>query len=543
MSSPQTGAVPTPTETGSAIPVQVVEAGVTLDKVNQGSEEGSQFRSNRITVARLVVTAAVALFGPLLATSSALAVTGNLGTNLGGVNYWDGVVPFNDIVRQGGEWIDGRPLATDRNGWPTRLDGPVSMAIAELEYPEGTYAVTWKGRGSFEVAGKRFTGRDGSGTVELDGTSLVLLTIRSTDGNDHLRSIQVRVPGARAGDAFRTRYLRSLAPYGALRFMDWQKTNGTFSDPSPKQTCSKATGPESISQGRRRGASVNWMVRLANRLDADPWFTVPHRADASWLRCHARSVAHLLERGLRPRYEFSNETWNPAFDQFHDLTDAATDRGLGGSDPYLGLQLEVARRHAWMAGVIGPIFRDARRPVIRVLAGQAANVWVLEQRLAGGARATADEIAIAPYMHLTGLDPFDPSDGDEITAMSQDQLFSNLRLGLTEEVEPWIEDHAALASESGKRLVAYEAGQHLAGDSSNDAMTGLFVAANHSPAMGDLYADYLSRWRQLTGNRLVMHFTDSGPYSRFGSWGALESPDRSFSSPKYSALVDFAVGR
>lgn len=491
---------------------------------------------------RVLVALVLTLAGMIGATHAG-ASPGNLGTNLAGVEYWDGVVPFNDIVRQGGDWIGNGPVATDRDGWPTRLDGPVSMAVAEVEYPEGRYTVSWKGRGAFEVGGKRFAGRSGRGTVDLDGTSLVLLTIRSTDREDHLRAVQVRVPGAAPAEPFRRRYLRSLAPYGALRFMDWQKTNGTFADPSPNLTCANATGSGAISQGRRRGASVYWMVRLANRLDADPWFTIPHRADASWLRCHARAVSRLLERGLKPRYEFSNETWNPAFEQFFALTNAATDRGLGGSDPYLGLQLEVARRHAAMAGVIGPIFRKAKRPVIRVLAGQAANAWVLEQRLAGDARATTDEIAIAPYMHLTGLDAFDPIDGPEITAMDQGQIVSNLRLGLEEEVKPWIEDHLALASDNGKRLVAYEAGQHLAGDASNQAMTDLFVAANRSTAMGDLYDTYLGLWKRLTGNRLLMHFTDSGPYSRFGSWGALESPDRSFAtSPKYRALVEFAAG-
>lgn len=491
----------------------------------------------------VVVAALAALSGLLVAPAASLASPGNLGTNLGGVNYWDGVVPFNDIVRQGGEWMSTRPAATDRNGWPTRLDGPVSMAIAELEYPAGRYAVTWKGRGTFEVGGRRFAGTSGRGTVSLDGSSLVLLTIISTSPRNHLRKVEVRVPGASSGDPFRRRYLRSLEPYGAIRFMDWQKTNGTFADPSPVLTCANATGSGAISQGRRRGASVYWMVRLANRLDANPWFTVPHRADASWLACHARTVARLLEPGLVPRYEFSNETWNPAFEQYFDLTDAAADHGLGGSDSFLGLQLEVARRHAAMAATIGPVFRKVRRPVIRVLAGQAANAWVLEQRLGGGARATTDEIAIAPYMHLVGLNPFESSDGPAIVAMDREQLFSNLRLGLGEEVQPWIEDHLELANASGKRLVAYEAGQHLAGDSSNDSMTELFVGANRSAAMGDLYRDYLDLWKRLTGNRLLMHFTDSGPFTRFGSWGALESPDRSFSSsPKYGALVDFASG-
>lgn len=488
----------------------------------------------------VAVTFLTALAMPFLVAGSASAAPGNLGTNLNGINYWDGSVPFNDIVRQGGEWIGGAPPATDRNGWPTRLDGPVSMAIAELRYPAGRYSVSWKGRGSFMVGDRRFEGRSGRGSVTLDGSSLVLLTIESTARRDHLRNIRVLVPGARPNEVFRKRYLRSLAPYRVVRFMDWQKTNGTFSDPVPRLTCANATRPGSISQGRRRGASVYWMVRLANRLKADPWFTVPHTADASWLRCHARTVARRLDRGLRPRYEFSNETWNPAFEQFFDLTEAAQAQNLGGDDSFLGLQLEVAKRHNVMVYTVAPIMKKRNRKFTRVLAGQAANYWVLEQRLLGGAQTRTDEIAIAPYMHLIGLNPFDPTDGPAITALTPEALMANLGSSLTAEVTPWIDEHLGLAARSGKKLVAYEGGQHLAGESGNEAMTALFIGANRSEAMGTLYGDYLNLWKGRTGNSLFMHFTDSGPYSQFGSWGALESPDQDFlSSPKYRALLEF----
>lgn len=490
-----------------------------------------------------MISAFAILAGALFGVQIASGAPGNLGTNLSGVNYWDGSVPFNNIVRQGGEWVGEAPFTTDRNGWPTRLEGPVSMAIAELSYPAGRYTVKWRGRGSFTVGNSSFRGRSGRGSVVLDGSSLALLTITSTDRRNHLRNIQVLVPGARSGAPFRSRFLASLAPYRTIRFMDWQKTNGTFSDPVPRFSCSTATRPSSISQGRRGGVAVRWMVRLANRLDANPWFTVPHKADQSWLRCHAQTVSRLLERQLTPRYEFSNETWNPAFEQFFDLTEAAEAEGLGGGDDYLGLQLEVARRHNAMVDVIAPVMGKKNRRFIRVLGGQAANYWVLEQRLLGGAEAKTDEIAIAPYMHLVGLNAFDPADGPAITSMTPEAVITNLRSGIELEVIPWVEDHFALARQTNKKLVSYEGGQHLAGDGGNEAMTSLFTGVNRSQPIGLLYDEYLARWKALTGNALFMHFTDSGPYSRFGSWGALESPDQDFgSSPKYQALLRFRAG-
>lgn len=477
----------------------------------------------------------------LLFVSSSLAA-GNLGTNLGGVNYWDGIVPFNNIVKQGGEWIGAKPLATDKNGWPTKLSAPVSMAIAEVQYPAGQYTVRWKGSGAFSVGGKEFSGKDGQGTAQLDGSSLVLLVISSTSSRDHLRDIEVLVPGALPGEAFRSRYLLSLQPYNVVRFMDWQKTNGTFSDPAPRLSCKSATRANSISQGRRKGAAVYWMVRLANRLGADPWFTVPHKADSSWIRCHARTVARLLRKDLVPRYEFSNETWNPAFEQFFHLRDAGEAHGLGSGDSYLGLQQEVARRHNRMVSLVSPAMKKSGRQFVRVLSGQAANPWVLEQRLQGAAAKT-DEIAIAPYMHLQGLDAFDPSDGPAIVSMSKFQVINSLRASLAGEVGFWIEGHLQLASSYNKKLVAYEGGQHLAGDSANSEMTDLFVGANRSQDMGMLYGQYLALWREMTGGALFMHFTDSGPYSKYGAWGALESPDQDFSfSPKYQALLAYSAG-
>jgi len=111
-------------------------------------------------------------------------------------------------------------------------------------------------------------------------------------------------------------------------------------------------------------------------------------------------------------------------------------------------------------------------------------------------------------------------------------------------VAVWVGDHLDLAERSGKRLVAYEGGQHLAGDPSNDALTDLFVAANGDARMGDLYSRYLARWKSLTGNALFVHFTDSGPWGQYGSWGALRSPDEVplSASPKYAALTAYAAG-
>ncbi len=507
------------------------------------------------TAARAVGRAATLTLGLMaLVVPAADATPGRLGTNLGEVSYYQGTVPFNDLVRQSGDWIaqgegrgwgEGEPLKLRSDGWPVRLlDGQyATLPLAELSYPAGRYRVSWRGSGRFMIAGKTFSGRDGSGFVDLDGSSIVLLDLLSTRRADPVRAIRVVVPGARTPGGFRSAYLDSLEPYSALRFMDWQRTNATYEQVNRRFTCTNRTRRGYYSEGTRKGVSVETMVALANRLGVDPWFTIPHDATDGWLRCHARVVAKRLRKGLVPRYEFSNETWNPTFLQFQELTTDGEEHGLGAGDSFLGLQQEVARRHRRAMGVIRGVF--GKRRFIRVMAGQAANSWVAEQRLAfEGTAQRVDEVAIAPYVGVPGANPFDPGEASAIAEMSLGDLFSSLDTALEEEVSAWVEDHLALAERFDERLVAYEGGQHLAGDTSNESLTDLFVAANGDARMGDLYSRYLARWKALTGNALFVHFTDSGPWGRYGSWGAVRSPDDLplSASPKYEALAAYASG-
>ncbi|MFM8236840.1 MAG: hypothetical protein ACKOBG_03660, partial [Actinomycetota bacterium] len=520
----------------------------------------------RVGARRRALTAAlvVALVGlgavvgpPPNSTPRAGAATpAPLGTNLGQVNYYDGLVPFANLVDQasdwipqitGGAWGTGPALTLRRDGWPASFTtGQYATAVlAEVRYPAGTYAVAWQGKGTFTINGQSFgsgTVAGGTGTVTLDGASIVLLDLRTTVPADPLRAISVRVPGAAPGDVFRAAYLARLAPYRALRFMDWQRTNSTFADPPRTFTCANRTLPDSASQGTSLGVSVERMVQLANLLGADPWFTIPHEASDAWVTCHAQVVTANLAPGLTPRYEFSNETWNPQFTAFHDLRQEGIDLGLGSGDPYLGLQQRHAQRHVTTMGLVSSVFAAAGRSVTRVLAGQAANAWVLDERLKPtGAAAATDEIAIAPYLHVHGRNAFDPADAAVIASWTQTQLFANLATAQTAEVDGWTAAHVTLAGQWSKPLVAYEAGQHLAGDTSNAALTTLFTGANRAPAMGTAYRTYLDHWRTATGGALLMHFSDIGPYTQFGSWGALETAEQT-TSPKYAALTEYASG-
>lgn len=499
-----------------------------------------------------LATVAPAGAAPVPDPTRATAAPGRLGTNLGAVTYYDGIVPFSDLMRQASDWIpqrEGQPWGTGaslslrRDGWPARLAaGQYATAVlAEVRYPRGRYQVSWSGTGTFDINGTTFSGTNGHGVVDLDGTSMVLLNLRVTAVSNPVRAIRVRVPGERAGAQFRAIYLRQLRPYRVLRFMDWQRTNSTLADPVRRFRCTTRVLPGYYSQGTTMGTSVETMIALANTLGVNPWFTIPHEASDDWVRCHAHAVAALLRPGLTPRYEFSNETWNPVFRAYSDLTTEAQSLGLGGSDDYLGLQLRVGQRHARAMRIVGEEMRAAHRSFIRVLSGQAANSWVLQQRLSTGGTQT-DEIAIAPYLGLPGANPFDPTEASTIAGLTVSQVLARMDIAQRTEVNVWIDDHLALARSSGKRLVAYEGGQHLAGDSSNDQLTSLFTRTNRNAGIAPRYRTYLNHWRAVTGNSLFMHFSDVGPYTRYGSWGALEFPEQAVAgTPKYLELRRFAA--
>lgn len=512
-------------------------------------------RLELLIVAVSALSLALVALSPTSARSAEAAVLrGPLGTNLGAVNYYDGTVPFADLMDQAGEWVSQRTggtwgtggrLALRRDGWPSSLrTGQFATAVlADVHYPSGTYSVAWSGRGTFDINGRRFASPasgGGAGTVRLDGSSTVLLNLRSTDPNDPIRGIEVRLPGESRTAVFRSTYLRQLAPYRVLRFMDWQRTNSTDADPNRTFSCLNRTVPSSASQGTSAGVSIERMVDLANRVDADPWFTIPHEASIEWVRCHARIVAARLEPGLTPRYEFSNETWNPQFSAYGALESEGLAAGLGHGDGFLALQQRHAQRHVAAMNAIKSIFDAAGRTVIRVMSGQAANAWVLDQRLGfAGAASVSDEIAIAPYVHVDGRNLFDPVDAAEVATWSRRQLFAALDAALTGEVDGWIRDHVALAATWRRTLVTYEGGQHLAGDTTDDALTALLTGANRGSRMESMYLKYLDLWRRLSGGSLFMHFTDVGPSTRYGSWGALETAEQ-VSSPKYAALVAYS---
>lgn len=94
---------------------------------------------------------------------------------------------------------------------------------------------------------------------------------------------------------------------------------------------------------------------------------------------------------------------------------------------------------------------------------------------------------------------------------------------------------------SGIELVAYEGDPHIVShtDPWDDEVSEACQEANRSPLMEDFYQRYLELWAQYGGG-LFMQYDLVGPYSRWGSWGLVESLSQDPSTvPKWRGIEDF----
>ncbi len=532
----------------------------------------------------------------LLVAQSALAQpTGSLrlGTNLAEVTDYSPQLPFVNLFRSSRPWLtqcevgldpgctsdnafdtnEAHEIDLDVDGWvrslPPRSSPVTYTSVATVwdlptSFPPTRYIVLYDGHGVIEY--RLGTSKDaqasrlGRDVVTLDPSrGASVLRITSTDpartGN-YIRNIRVvaeQHEALLATDIFSPEFLEQLEPYRALRFMDWMRTNN-----SVVSNWGARAKPSDSRYSTNRGVPAEIMIDLANSTDKAPWFNMPHQASDAYVRAFAQLVRTRLDGSLPIFVEYSNEVWNPAFDQglWVELRGNATwtqsaESGFTKRMNFYG------RRSAEICDVWRDVFADDTGRVTCVIASQAANSWTASEALrcplwerGPCVDHGVEALAIAPYLgdYLGQAENYrevltwaGASDGgmkrlfDELNFGGE--LSSGPLGGAFNQSMQWVRDNKEVAEQHGVRLIAYEGGQHLVGvgeASSNNALTELFSRANRETQMGALYTRYLTGW-ESEGGGLFMHFTDIGSYSRFGSWGALEKVGQ-VSSPKYDAL-------
>jgi hypothetical protein len=312
--------------------------------------------------------------------------------------------------------------------------------------------------------------------------------------------------------------------------MDWQNTNN-----SKQADWSDRPTPEMQTQGNRSGVALEYMIKLANTLNADPWFCMPHLATDDYVREFAQTVQQQLRPGLKVYVEYSNECWNSIFGQARYCKERGKESKLSDNDYQAQLRF-YSKRSVEIFKVWQEVFGGADR-LVRVLAAQSANPWTSEQVMDfGDAYKHADVLAIAPYF---GYALGDPQRQEQTAKMAVEQVLDTCEQHVKKENET-VARQAELAKNRALRLIAYEGGQHLVGHGgaeNNKELEQLFHAANRHARMKQLYLEYLAGWKAAGGTLMVM-FSSTGNYSKWGSWGLMEYHGQPVTAaPKYQAVV------
>ncbi len=476
--------------------------------------------------------------------------------NLSRCADWTTEIPFVDAFRESREWIP--QLASSNSPWTTNsalnvdafeqvIDLQPDQAAGTLlfngiggRYPEGIYTLLYDGTGSFKVGndGKIDQQEPGKVTIRVDqpGDGGIHVKLTATSPGDPVRNIRVLMPGhtdAKHAQRFHPEFLEFLNMFQGIRFMDWQSTND-----SPLKQWSERTTPQHARQTGVKGVAVEVMVDLANQTRCDPWFCMPHQTSDDYVAKFAALVRDTLDPELKVYVEYSNEVWNSQFQQSHYARQQGLAAGLSNNEYEAGLRF-YSQRSVQIFQIWKQVFGAQGDRVVRVLAGQAGNPWTGEVIMDyNAAYSNADAYAVAPYF---GGSFGSPESQALVSSWSIDTLMNELRVDMLKVMEK-NKINQTNAQQRGLALIAYEGGQHLAGHGgveNNTALTNKFHTANRDPRMGELYSDYLVKWRNQGGQMFAL-FNSCEAYSKWGSWGLIEYTDvPRGDSPKFEAVRRF----
>lgn len=518
---------------------------------------GGVQQTARVQIHRIVLAGvALACVGFTTATPAESAepspAQSRLGINLSGCADWNTEHPFVDVFRlsrrwisqrEGAAWGKGPELERDANGWVKRLETGCwaeTPILTAGHAPRGEYVCLFDGDGDldFQHNARVIARSPGRIVVEIDGAKGgVFVQLKRTDPENPIRNIRILMPGhekSHISEPFNPAFLQRWRGFNTIRFMDWMGTNG-----SEQREWSDRPTP-ALCNCTERGVPVEVMVDLCNRLQANPWFCMPHAASDEYVRQFAATVKRQLDPALKVYVEYSNEVWNSQFAQTRYAGEQGRKLGFAEKDWEAGW-----RYSAWRSVQMNKLWEQAfggRERLVRVIASQAANPYVSEQKLIfQEAWKQFDALAIAPYFHMNvpakGSDR-QPS-AEQVAQWPLECVLEDLATNCIPEA---IRDMAAqkkIADKYSLKLICYEAGQHLVGvggGENNETLARLLQAANRHLRMAECYRVYLDGWKTAGGGDLCCIFSSVGQYSKWGSWGLLEFADET-GSPKCDAVA------
>jgi len=524
-------------------------------------------------------------------SSGTTTIKSSLGIGLNGLADYSTQLPFLDGFKTARPWLtqcvdadpgcngqwdtdEGKKLDLDANGWvkslPAKGSGATYSRVGTLlfrdipgKFPTGRYVVLYEGEGTitYSYEGKKIEAesKPGRDVIEVSGgEGGIWLQITATDPNRNgkyirnIRVVQEKYEQNFASSIFNPVWLEKIKGFSSLRFMDWMSTNN-----STQKNWEDRPKPTDYSWSPK-GAPMETMVALVNRLKVDPWFNMPHMATDDYVTKFAQYVKDNLDPKLTAYVEYSNEVWNWQFQQ----ATYAKEQGaaLWGKDVGDAWVQWNGMKAAQFCDIWKGVFGNQKNRVFCVISAQTG--WKgLEEPLLNAPNWVAQGNQ-PPYKH--GIDGLaitgyfsgnlgQPENTEKVLGWSKEgeagfkkafqQIKDGSLLGKEDSLNNTIADFEyfkKVADSKGLKLVAYEGGTHIVGlgDAvNNEQLTKFLIELNKRPEMYEIYTTLLNAWKEKGGS-LFNHFVDVGLPGKWGSWGALESLNQS-SSPRYNALIDF----
>lgn len=501
----------------------------------------------------------------------------HIGINLAGPTDYNAEWPFVDIMRYcrawettNATWVGGGQnlwntglisfFDFDEQGYPLEVPLNIDNPNADTEQvirtvwanttalPAGIYTLLYDGDGEIVFRFDATVVSQSPGRMEvavIPNDNIMALQIMRSNPDDHIRNIRFLMPGTEGtyvANPWCNDFMEKVAPFRALRFMDWGLANNSILNNWPQRPV-----PDDYTY-TISGVPYEYWIDLCNRLQADAWVNVPHLADDNYVEQLATLFRDQLGPGLKVYVEYSNELWNWIFEQAHYGNDE-----LNQSLPWperLGPRIADVMQ-IW-TDVFGP---DTAR-LVRVMGGQHAwldiGTRIYAQIEAEGRGHLIDAISPAGYMGY---------DADAIallgSAATGQDVVSSARAFTFDESEYAMQGwrgHAALAAAKGKKLVFYEGGQHFTPDpwGTVQPYNLALLEAQAIPEIHGLYLELLDTLARLSDEEMLfMHFSFIAPLgdapedARWGSFGLLphqfdiQPPYTVENAPKYRALLSY----
>jgi hypothetical protein len=450
--------------------------------------------------------------------------------------------------------FDTAASSLDANGYPVAGASGKSATDIGFVLPTGTYNISYRGTGALAVSGIGKLGGawqsvDGEqrNTVQIVGTpgsfgNLLTLSITNAAGQV-VQAIHLLYPGFDYDTTvtFLPQFIQILAPFRAMRFMDWESTNNST-------LANFADRPNAAHFGQSKfGEPYEHIFELVNETGKDCWITVPELATDDFITQFAAFMAQNLDFGriaaarkaagfaapFQLIVENSNETWNQSFSAYGTFLAAANANSTRYTGTYTGSYgpswmtsmsdlMKVGQYEADRLVKIGNAFRAAfganSGVVAPVLSGWALGPGYSDDGLQfiasnyGDPKNYVTYVAQAPYF----------STPDDTSTGALDTLFAALDTDISG-MDSTFKDFAKLGAQYGVQIAGYEGGQSLTG-TTNQSFKHL---AQHDERMYEAYKSALALWKQDFGESLFMHYSLAGTPGepeniyQYGYWGSI----------------------